>query len=225
MADRPARKPRTQPEPNRASAALKAASRAKRDPVATRSRIVAAAERLFAERGYGEVSMPQIAAASGVTAGAIYKHFEGKADLFFEVVRRAVVATPGAPSAIGPDVAGLAALVAGYTASRARRLRQMAVEVHYASARHPAVRRLLRRAVDGQIDDIADGVRGAQAAGEIDPSLDADLAGAAVMTFIMGLMHAETLTPRLVGDRRWRAFVEARIAAMLQVGGAGRPAP
>src|SRR5271169_5739472 len=56
----------------------------------TRDRILASAERLFAERGFERVSMPAIAKASGVTAGAIYKHFESKADLLFEVVRSAL---------------------------------------------------------------------------------------------------------------------------------------
>src|SRR5579871_6565096 len=116
MAGRSARARQSEPV---AAAAQAPRPRARRDPEATRARIVAAAERLFAERGYGDVSMPEIARASGVTAGAIYKHFEGKADLFFEVVRRAVVSTPGAPSAISADARGLASLVGRYTARSA----------------------------------------------------------------------------------------------------------
>ena len=60
----------------------------------TRDRILRAAERLFAERGFSSVSMPAIAEASGITAGAIYKHFDSKSDLFFEVVQRTVQSTP-----------------------------------------------------------------------------------------------------------------------------------
>ena len=63
-------------------------------PGSTRGRILAAAESLFAERGFDGASMPAIAKASGITAGAIYKHFDSKADLFFEVVRRAVQSIP-----------------------------------------------------------------------------------------------------------------------------------
>src|SRR5271170_585848 len=66
----------------------------------TRERILTAAERLFAEHGFSSVSMPRIAKASGITAGAIYKHFDSKSDLFFEVVRRAVQSAP-APVAAG----------------------------------------------------------------------------------------------------------------------------
>lgn len=54
-----------------------------------------------------------------------------------------------------------------------------------------------------------------QAAGALDPTLDAGLLASAVFAFIMGLMHSETLIPQLVGDARWRAFIQDRVAAML----------
>src|SRR5271156_4035307 len=91
--------------------------------VPTRERILAAAEGLFASRGFDGVTMPAIAEASGITAGAIYKHFTGKAALFFEVVRRAVEAAPASA-----DGGSLPEMVASYTTRRLKRVRQMAVE-------------------------------------------------------------------------------------------------
>src|ERR1700678_818788 len=121
----------------------------------TRERILAQAEELFAKRGFNGVTMPAIAEASGITAGAIYPHFDSKAELFFQVVRRAVEAAPISPEASLPQV------VAAYTTRRQRRVRQMSVEVHYAAARDPAVGRLLRGAVDRQIRGIADNLAAA----------------------------------------------------------------
>src|SRR5438876_8044473 len=60
----------------------------------TRERILLAATRFFAEQGFASTSMPTIAKASGVTAGAIYRHFDSKADLLFEVTRRAIASIP-----------------------------------------------------------------------------------------------------------------------------------
>jgi AcrR family transcriptional regulator len=184
----------------------------------TRARILAASERLFAEQGYDRVSMPAIAEASGITAGAIYKHFASKEDLFFEVVRHAVETAPLPPMPPSFDLAGdLPRLVAGYTAPRLERLRKLAVEVHHASAKHPKVRKLLRRSVGGQIEELGRGIAASQAAGRLDASLDSELAATAVMVFVLGLMHMETVAPRRVGDAAWQDFVAGRVAALLGV--------
>ena len=46
---------------------------------ATRRRILAAAERLFAEQGYAAVTMEAIARVAGVSLATIYLHFPGRA--------------------------------------------------------------------------------------------------------------------------------------------------
>jgi len=40
---------------------------------------------IFLESGYQEASMRKIAAKAGITAGAIYKHFSGKEEMFDEL--------------------------------------------------------------------------------------------------------------------------------------------
>jgi AcrR family transcriptional regulator len=48
----------------------------------TRTRLLAAAERVFFERGFHGASLEAVAEEAGLTKGAVYSRFESKADLF-----------------------------------------------------------------------------------------------------------------------------------------------
>ncbi|MER6813442.1 TetR/AcrR family transcriptional regulator [Spirillospora sp. NPDC000708] len=54
----------------------------------TRSLLVDAAEEVFAEKGFTQATLDDIAYAAGFTKGAIYKHFGTKEDLFLAVSDR-----------------------------------------------------------------------------------------------------------------------------------------
>jgi AcrR family transcriptional regulator len=55
---------------------------------AVRRRLVTAATRLFAEKGYENASVQEIVAAAGVTKGSMYHYFQAKDDLLFEIYHR-----------------------------------------------------------------------------------------------------------------------------------------
>lgn len=54
----------------------------------TREMIMEAARNLFVKKGFQHVSMRQIAKELGYTHGAIYYHFENKAELFYALVEQ-----------------------------------------------------------------------------------------------------------------------------------------
>jgi TetR/AcrR family transcriptional regulator len=59
-----------------------------RDPEATRAAVLAAAERLFAERGFSNTSLRDISSASGVSHPLIHHHFGSKEQLYQAVKRQ-----------------------------------------------------------------------------------------------------------------------------------------
>ena len=60
-------------------------------PDQRREQILVAAERLFAERPYVDVSTTELAAAAGVARGLLNHYFGDKRALYLEVVRRAAL--------------------------------------------------------------------------------------------------------------------------------------
>lgn len=62
--------------------------RTKEEAQATRNLILDTAEVVFHERGVGGTSLNDIARAAGLTRGAIYWHFQDKADLFNAMMKR-----------------------------------------------------------------------------------------------------------------------------------------
>lgn len=53
----------------------------------TRLRIVAAASRILAKKGYHDLRMADVAAEAGVSHGAVYRYFGNKREVTFEVMR------------------------------------------------------------------------------------------------------------------------------------------
>jgi TetR/AcrR family transcriptional regulator len=61
---------------------------------AKRARIVEAAIRHFAERGYSAARVEDIAAQLGIAKGSVFQHFKSKDGLFFEAYKKAVQSFP-----------------------------------------------------------------------------------------------------------------------------------
>jgi len=72
-------------------------------PTPTRERLIAAAIEVFAEQGYEGARLHDIARAAGLTTGAVYANFRGKAELLFAAIG----------TRAGAEVDGLLAAAAG----------------------------------------------------------------------------------------------------------------
>ncbi len=90
----------------------------------TRGDLIAAARKLFIEKGYGDTATPEIVAAANLTRGALYHHFTDKRALFQAVVEQeaATVAEEidqAAPATLDPREALMAGGLAFFNAMAA----------------------------------------------------------------------------------------------------------
>lgn len=109
------------------------ARRTKEDAQATRSLILDAAEHVFLRRGVGSASLQEIAVEARLTRGAIYWHFQNKADVFDAMMQRVKL----------PMVAHLNAVPADQENNPLLHLRQSVAKVLQQTAHDPQVRRVL----------------------------------------------------------------------------------
>ncbi|MDB5800103.1 MAG: acrR [Rhodocyclales bacterium] len=65
------------------------ARKTKEEALATRCQLLDAAQSVFCERGVSHTSLHEVATAAGLTRGAVYWHFENKADLLAALWERA----------------------------------------------------------------------------------------------------------------------------------------
>lgn len=76
---------------NEAAGSLPAPSGRRRKPAAdtsVRGRLVDAATRLFAEKGFESTTVQEVVDAAGVTKGAMYHYFSSKDDVLYEIYHR-----------------------------------------------------------------------------------------------------------------------------------------
>ncbi|WP_211301497.1 TetR/AcrR family transcriptional regulator [Murinocardiopsis flavida] len=84
-----------------------------------RRRLLDAATQVFAERGYADSRLADIARAAGFTKGAVYSNFASKQELFGAILsERADAELATVMTGIGDDPGGAAARAAGVVAQR-----------------------------------------------------------------------------------------------------------
>jgi AcrR family transcriptional regulator len=184
-------------------------------PAETRARLLRAAADVFADRGYDGTRVADIAAAAGVSNGALYAHFGSKADLLVAALRthgRRVLADLLAADPRGPVTELL--LQAGRSLPRCRDARgYLVVEALVAAHRDADVAGPMRDYTAERADWIAGLIQAGQAAGDLDAALSPD----AVAHFCLLLALGSALLPgdiHPVDDGAW-AGLAARVVSGL----------
>jgi AcrR family transcriptional regulator len=190
----------------------------------TRARLLRAAADAFATRGYDGTRVADIAAAAGVSNGALYAHFGSKAELLVASLRahgRRVLVDLLAAAPERP-VADLL-LQAGRSLPRRRDDRSyLAVEALVAARRHEDVAGPMRDYTSERAQWLAGLMLAGQAGGELDQSLSPDALAHFCLLLAFG---SSLLTDELhaVDGAEWSALL-ARVVSALAPAPTGRQA-
>ena len=161
----------------------------------TRQRLIDAGKRVVAREGLAALSVTGVAAEAGLTTGAVYSNFEGRAGLVFEV-SAAVSEEFAAPPSLMPPVdvgaetwlRGIAAVLADHTDNP--KAVALATELMSAALRDDSVGVTARAVATRSLEEIADIVREARC--EASGFAPEELA-LVVMALFTGLSQLRTL--------------------------------
>ena len=174
----------------------------------TRERLLRSAADVFAARGYDRTRVADIAAAAGLSNGALYAYFGSKAELLVGALRAHGRRLLADLVAAQPDrsVTDLL-LVAGRSLRRCGDADgYLVIEALVAARRDPDVAAPMRDYVRERADWLAELVRQGQARGELDPGLAPHAVAHLCLSLAVG---TALVTPDLhdVDDREWGAFL------------------
>ena len=179
------------------------ARRTKEESLETRERLLDAALDVFHARGASTPSLSDIARLAGVTRGAVYVHFENKADLFTALCDRTLLpmdAVTCGGSSGGSPLARLRALCAYQMEQTATnpRYRRMSDILFHRCEKHDGNSAIVDRMRERRarcIDAKRALGREAVAAGELPPDLDVDRAITLLHACVIGLIRDSLLDP------------------------------
>ena len=187
-------------------------------------RLLEAAAQVFAERGYDKAGVAEIARRAGVTTGAIYARYPGKAELLVEAID---------PHA-GDELEILFAdhqfqgrmedilLAAGSNLvqcdsnadSDEHAQSSLLLESFVAARRHPEVARVLRARVLERQDRLTDIIEAAKADGGITGSLDTTSLVLFCHAVGFGFLLVEALGLEMPDSASWQALIARLVAAL-----------
>jgi TetR/AcrR family acrAB operon transcriptional repressor len=184
------------------------ARRTKDEALETRNVILDTAERVFSEHGVSRTSLADIAAAAGVTRGAIYWHFQDKADLFCKMVARVTLPMEDAPCQVDHGAAAdPLASIRSMMVSILRRTREdpqarrvfhiVFHKCEYVDEMRPVWKRLIEMQA-GCLAGIEKGLHAAVARRLLPRGLDAARAALGLHALLDGLISKSVMDPECI---------------------------
>lgn len=177
----------------------------------TRTRVLAAAARVFAQHGYQGASLDQVAADAGLTKGAVYWHFASKSDLFLalmqENVSKQLAAMPAEAETVlraGEPEAAVSVWLASQLGACQADANQVSLFFEFvSSSRDPAVRAALSAITRSSVTGAAEEMRRLQESGVVTDAVDPHLLATFLQALLNGLTMAWLIDPQQVRASDW----------------------
>jgi AcrR family transcriptional regulator len=163
-----------------------------------RERLLAAARRVFLDRGYHGSTLDAIAAEGGFSKGVVYSQFESKADLFLALLDERIAERAAENERVAREAGGGAAAMAALFAHGRRRAQResdwilLLLEFRAQAAREPALNERYAKAHARTLDGVSGLLELVFAGGGLQPSRPPHELAAFVLAITSGL-HLENL--------------------------------
>jgi AcrR family transcriptional regulator len=170
---------------------------------ARRRQILDAALACFSRRGFHQTSMQAIFEEAGLSPGAVYRYFKSKEEIVQAIASETLAGFAGAiqPGATGETLGPAEVVQRLFDALETVPLREhrlrLAVQIWGEALHNPAIRSFLLQIVDRLRGQITADLRDAQESGGLDPELDPEYAGRALLAMAQGFVVQSTWHPEL----------------------------
>jgi AcrR family transcriptional regulator len=181
----------------------------------TKERLVSAAIEVFRRDGYERARVQDIAREAGLTTGAIYANYRGKAELLSEAIgertaRELELLLRESPNQSPRELLSLLA---------DRLLRRdgekpLFLEAVVASSRDPELAGMLRAAVADRESRLGALVERAKRSGEIDPNVDTEVMTRFCVMLAFGALALRTFDVPSRDADQWHAFIDRLLGAL-----------
>lgn len=197
----------------------------------TRAKLIEAAAQVFAEKGYDRAGVQEISRRAGLTTGAIYGRFSGKAELLqaaidsrttdeldelfsshaFDGRATDILKIVGAHLVSSPSTGDAGAALEGEGA--------LLLEAFIAARRDAEVRESIQKILEERSSLLAELVETAKGDGSVDPALDTEAVVAFCHAVGLGFLLYDAISYPLPSAQPWEQLITRLVAALAPADG------
>ena len=189
-------------------------------PDDTRARLVNAAAEVFSEKGFDRTGVQEIARRAGLTTGAIYGRFSGKAELLKAAIESRTTDELDelfAQHRFDGQATDVLRTVGAHLVTPCEDDEHegaLLLEAFVAARRDPAVRALLVGIVEERASLLAELIAVAKSSGQIDDSLDTESMVSFCHAVGLGFLLFDAINLPLPSPRPWEQLINRLVSAL-----------